>query len=169
MVSDGVYVSLQNAGTLPCNLNYYKRMSGNKEYEGIDGGLNEYADHKATKKVYEKDGNWESKEYMYHRGFCETSERWIRCCGISPDAPIVEQMVMKYMEKSVMIIEVTEFNRLRKGMRVRKYLDSNKTLYKEGIVVKGVYGDGFAYVQWEGENMLDMSVNLYDVVVLNGE
>lgn len=73
------------------------------------------------------------------------------------------------MEKSVMIIEVTEFNRLRKGMRVRKYLDSNKTLYKDGIVVKGVYGDGFAYVQWEGENMLDMSVNLYDVVVLNGE
>lgn len=33
-------------------------------------------------------------------------------------------------------------------------------------VVKGLYGDGFAYVKWDGENQLDMSVNLYDVIVL---
>lgn len=35
---------------------------------------------------------------MYHRGFCEAAERWIRCCGISPDSPIVDKMVMEHME-----------------------------------------------------------------------
>lgn len=68
-----------------------------------------------------------------------------------------------------MVIEVTDFERLRQGMRVRKYLDSNRTSYKDGTVVKGLYGDGFAHVQWDGENQLDMSVNLYDVVVLKGK
>lgn len=68
-----------------------------------------------------------------------------------------------------MVIEVTDFKRLRQGMRVRKYLDSNRTSYKDGTVVKGLYGDGFAYVQWDGENQLDMSVNPYDVVVLKGK
>lgn len=68
-----------------------------------------------------------------------------------------------------MVIEVTDFERLRQGMRVRKYLDSNRTSYKDGTVVKGLYGDGFAYVQWDGENQLDMSVNPYDVVVLKGK
>lgn len=64
----------------------------------IENLLDAYADHKATKKTYEKDGDWESEEYMYHRGFCEAAERWIRCCGISPDSPIVEKMVMEHMK-----------------------------------------------------------------------
>ena len=65
------------------------------------------------------------------------------------------------------MIECTDFNRLRKGQRVRKYYSSGMDfLYKDGTVEKGLYGDGFAYVRWDNENGLDMNVNIYDVVLL---
>lgn len=67
------------------------------------------------------------------------------------------------------MIECSDFNRLRKGQRVRKYYYSGNTLlYKDGTVEKGLYGDGFAYVRWDNEESLDINVNLYDVVLLKG-
>ncbi len=68
------------------------------------------------------------------------------------------------------MIECTDFNRLRKGQRVRKYYCSGMTrLYKDGTVEKGLYGDGFAYVRWDNEERLDINVNMYDVVLLKPE
>lgn len=68
------------------------------------------------------------------------------------------------------MIECTDFNRLRKGQRVRKYYCSGMTrLYKDGTVEKGLYGDGFAYVRWDNEERLDMNISLYDVVLLKPE
>lgn len=65
------------------------------------------------------------------------------------------------------MIECSDFNRLRKGQRVRKYYYSGRTLlHKDGTVEKGLYGDGFAYVRWDNEDQLDINVNLYDVVLL---
>lgn len=65
------------------------------------------------------------------------------------------------------MIECSDFNRLRKGQRVRKYYFSGtKQLYKDGTVEKGLYGDGFAYVRWDNEKGVDINVNLYDVVLL---
>lgn len=65
------------------------------------------------------------------------------------------------------MIECSDFNRLRKGQRVRKYYYSRNTLlHKDGTVEKGLYGDGFAYVRWDNEDQLDINVNLYDVVLL---
>ena len=65
------------------------------------------------------------------------------------------------------MIECSDFNRLRKGQRVRKYYFSGmKQLYKDGTVEKGLYDDGFAYVRWDNEKGVDINVNLYDVVLL---
>lgn len=65
------------------------------------------------------------------------------------------------------MIECTDFSRLRKGQRVRKYYYSGmKQLYKDGTVEKGIYSDGLAYVRWDNESMLDMNVTLGDVVLL---
>ena len=68
------------------------------------------------------------------------------------------------------MIESTDFSRLRKGQRVRKYYYSGMTrLYKDGTVEKGLYGDGFAYVRWDNENRLDINVSICDVVLLKPE
>lgn len=65
------------------------------------------------------------------------------------------------------MIECSDFNRLRKGQRVRKYYyEGNVRLFKDGTVEKGIYGDGLAYVRWDNENRLDINVNMYDVVLL---
>ncbi len=65
------------------------------------------------------------------------------------------------------MIECSDFNRLRKGQRVRMYYyKGNVRLFKDGTVEKGIYGDGLAYVRWDDENRLDMNVNIYDVVML---
>lgn len=65
------------------------------------------------------------------------------------------------------MIECSDFNRLQKGQRVRKYYyKGNVRLFKDGTVEKGIYGDGLAYVRWDDENRLDMNVNIYDVVIL---
>lgn len=65
-----------------------------------------------------------------------------------------------------MLVEEDKFERLIKGTRVRKYLDSTHSSYKDGTVIKGLYYDGFAYVQWDNDEILDMSVNAYEVVIL---
>lgn len=69
----------------------------------IENLLNSYADHKAMMKTYEEEAEFDidklenDEEYMYHRGFCESSERWIRCIGLSPESPIVEKMIQEHM------------------------------------------------------------------------
>ena len=69
----------------------------------IDNLLDSYADHKAMMKIFENEVDFDidklenDMEYMYHRGFCEAAERWMKCAGISPDSPIVENMVNKYL------------------------------------------------------------------------
>lgn len=68
------------------------------------------------------------------------------------------------------MIECSDFNRLRKGQRVRKYYYSGNTqLCKDGTVEKGLYGDGFVYVRWDNEKRLDMNVGMYDVVLSKPE
>lgn len=70
----------------------------------IENLLDSYADHKAMMKAYEEEVEFDidklenNAEYMYHRGFCESSERWIKCLGISPNSLIVEEMIRKHME-----------------------------------------------------------------------
>ena len=65
------------------------------------------------------------------------------------------------------MIECSDFDRLRKGQRVRKYYyKGNVRLFKDGTVEKGIYGDGLAYVRWDNEKSLDINVNMYDVVLL---
>lgn len=92
------------------------RISRNKQNEGIqmrditiaanaiENLLDSYADHKAMMKTYEEEVDFDidklanDMEYMYHKGFCEAAERWIRCMGISPDSPVVEKRIMDRMQ-----------------------------------------------------------------------
>ena len=64
------------------------------------------------------------------------------------------------------LIENKDWKCLRKGNRVRKY--KNRTEYIDGTVIKGIhyYSDGFVHVQWDGQQIIDMSVNSYDLVKL---
>ena len=59
---------------------------------------------------------------------------------------------------------------LRKGNRVRKYKNryDHTTDYIDGTVIKGLRAssDGFIYVQWDGQQNIDMTVNSYDLVKL---
>lgn len=69
----------------------------------IENLLMSYADHKAQVRLFMEDENInadeleENSEFMYHKGFCECAERWIRCLGISPDSPKIEQMIKDCM------------------------------------------------------------------------
>jgi hypothetical protein len=69
----------------------------------IENLLDSYADHKAMMKIYEEEVDFDidklanDMEYMYHRGFCESSERWIKCLGMSPESPVIEKMIQEYM------------------------------------------------------------------------
>lgn len=58
----------------------------------------------------------------------------------------------------------------KKGDRVRKYKNRHDriTEYIDGTVIKGIRydSDGFVYVQWDGQQIIDMSVNSYDLVKL---
>lgn len=70
----------------------------------IENLLDSYADHKAMMKTYEDEVDFDvdklenDAEYMYHRGFCESSKQWMKCLGISPDSPIIEIMVREHMK-----------------------------------------------------------------------
>ena len=72
----------------------------------IENLLISYAEHKAQEKLFIKETDFnvdklkENSEFMYHKGFCECAERWIRCIGISPDSPKIEQMIKHYMESN---------------------------------------------------------------------
>ncbi len=69
----------------------------------IENLLESYAEHKAMVNKYIEEADYDvdklesDAEFMYHNGFCESSERWIRCLGISPESPIVEKMIQEYM------------------------------------------------------------------------
>ena len=69
----------------------------------IENLLISYADHKAQEKLFIEETNFDidklesNSEFMYHKGFCECAERWIRCIGISPNSPIIEQMIKDNM------------------------------------------------------------------------
>lgn len=66
------------------------------------------------------------------------------------------------------MIEKEDWKSLGKGDRVRKYKDryNHKAGYTDGTIVKGINPYGFVYVQWDGEQIADMSVNSYDLVKL---
>lgn len=64
----------------------------------IENLLMEYADHKMQVKLYMADEDnvdelENNSEFMYHYGFCECAKRWMRCIGISPNSPKIEQMI----------------------------------------------------------------------------
>ena len=66
--------------------------------KAIEDLLLEYADHKAQVKLYMKEESdvdelENNPEFMIHYGFCKCAERWIRCLGMSPNSPVIEQMV----------------------------------------------------------------------------
>ncbi|MGF0148446.1 hypothetical protein ACQRDF_13805 [Lachnospiraceae bacterium SGI.054] len=69
----------------------------------IENLLISYADHKAQEKLFIEETNFDidkleaNSEFMYHKWFCECAERWIRCIGISPNSPIIEQMIKDNM------------------------------------------------------------------------
>lgn len=69
----------------------------------IENLLISYADHKAQEKLFIEETNFDidkleaNSEFMYHKVFCECAERWIRCIGISPNSPIIEQMIKDNM------------------------------------------------------------------------
>ncbi len=69
----------------------------------IENLLISYADHKAQEKSFIEETNFDidkleaDSEFMYHKGFCECAERWIRCIGISPNSSIIEQMIKDNM------------------------------------------------------------------------
>lgn len=70
----------------------------------IENLLISYADHKAQVRLFMEDENVnadeleENSQFMYHKGFCECAERWIRCLGISPDSPKIEQIIKDWSE-----------------------------------------------------------------------
>ena len=74
------------------------------------------------------------------------------------------------MKRGIGLIENKDWKCLRKGDRVRKYKNRHDrtTEYIDGTVIKGIryYSDGFVYVQWDGQQIIDMSVNSYDLVKL---
>ncbi len=78
--------------------------------------------------------------------------------------------MISYKRGCVDLIENKDWKCLRKGNRVRKYKNryDHTTDYIDGTVVKGINcsSDGFVYVQWDGQKIIDMSVNSYDLVKL---
>jgi hypothetical protein len=66
------------------------------------------------------------------------------------------------------MVEHDDFERLRKGQRVRKYYydRNNRRVYMDGTVIKGAYATGLAYVKWDGTEIPDFNVNIYDVLLL---
>lgn len=66
------------------------------------------------------------------------------------------------------MVEHDDFERLRKGQRVRKYYydRNNQRVYVDGTVTKGAYAAGLAYVKWDGMEITDFNVNIYDVLLL---
>ena len=66
------------------------------------------------------------------------------------------------------MVEHDDFERLRKGQRVRKYYydRNNQRVYMDGTVIKGAYAAGIAYVKWDGTEITDFNVNIYDVLLL---
>lgn len=74
------------------------------------------------------------------------------------------------MKRSMELIENKDWKCLRKGDRVRKYKNRHDRIieYIDGTVIKGIRydSDGFVYVQWDGQQIIDMSVNSYDLVKL---
>lgn len=75
-----------------------------------------------------------------------------------------------FMKRGIGLIENKDWKCLRKGDRARKYKNRHDrtTEYIDGTVIKGIryYSDGFVYVQWDGQQIIDMSVNSYDLVKL---
>lgn len=75
-----------------------------------------------------------------------------------------------FHERGMGLIENKDWKCLRKGDRVRKYKNryDRTTEYIDGTVIKGLhyYSDGFVYVQWDSQQIIDMSVNSYDLVKL---
>ena len=75
-----------------------------------------------------------------------------------------------FHERGMWLLENKDWKCLRKGDRVRKYKNrhDHTTEYIDGTVIKGLhyYSDGFVYVQWDGQQIIDMSVNSYDLVKL---
>ena len=82
----------------------------------------------------------------------------------------VVKRLFSYKKGCVYLIEHEDWKCLRKGNRVRKYKNryDHTTDYVDGTVVKGLKSssDGFVYVQWDGQQIIDMSVNSYDLVKL---
>ena len=66
------------------------------------------------------------------------------------------------------MVEHDDFERLRKGQRVRKYYydRNNQRVYMDGTVIKGAYAAGLSYVKWDGTEITDFNVNIYDVLLL---
>ena len=80
------------------------------------------------------------------------------------------EKLLSYRRGGIALVENKDWKCLRKGNRVRKYKNryDHTTDYIDGTVVKGINcsSDGFVYVQWDGQKMIDMSVNSYDLVKL---
>lgn len=68
----------------------------------IENLLLEYAEHKAKVKllmeeIFDVDKLERDSDFMYQKGFCDSAEKWIRCIGMSPESPKIEQMIRKCM------------------------------------------------------------------------
>lgn len=69
----------------------------------IENLLLEYAEHKAKVKLLMEEASFDvdklerDSDFMYQKGFCDSTEKWIRCIGMSLESPKIEQMIRDCM------------------------------------------------------------------------